>query len=190
MGREVRRVPPHWDHPKAMFPYGEGYQPMFDETFEHAVAEWEAEKKKFKSDPKEQAKAKKYGYTTYEEYAGDAPDHPEYYRPWKDEEATWYQLWETVTEGTPVSPPFATPEELIDYLAKNGDFSDQRDCEPENRARQLMIFGRAKSTPGWGYERAKAFVEAGWAPSGMIRGGQMLTAKDIPLDIERRKKEA
>jgi hypothetical protein len=30
------------------------------------------------------------------------PDHP------RDKEATWFQAWKTVTEGTPVTPPFAT----------------------------------------------------------------------------------
>jgi hypothetical protein len=39
------------------------------------------------------------------------PDHPQ------DKEATWFQAWETVTEGTPVTPPFATTDELVDYLA-------------------------------------------------------------------------
>jgi hypothetical protein len=32
------------------------------------------------------------------------PDHP------KGKEATWFQAWETVTEGTPVTPPFATTD--------------------------------------------------------------------------------
>lgn len=30
-----------------------------------------------------------------------------------------YQLWETVTKGSPCSPPFATPEELARYLVDN-----------------------------------------------------------------------
>jgi hypothetical protein len=30
-----------------------------------------------------------------------------------------YQLWETVSEGSPISPVFATPEELADWLTKN-----------------------------------------------------------------------
>ena len=47
------------------------------------------------------------------------PDHPQ------DKEATWFQAWETVTEGTPVTPPFATTDELVDYLVTRGDFWDQ-----------------------------------------------------------------
>jgi hypothetical protein len=51
------------------------------------------------------------------------PPDPAYYRPWKDDEATWYQVWETESEGTPISPPFATREELVEYLVNNGGFS-------------------------------------------------------------------
>lgn len=31
-----------------------------------------------------------------------------------------YQMWETCTEGSPISPSFATPEELARWLADNG----------------------------------------------------------------------
>lgn len=30
-----------------------------------------------------------------------------------------YQVWETVSEGSPISPPFATPEELADWMVAN-----------------------------------------------------------------------
>lgn len=38
-----------------------------------------------------------------------------------------YQLWETVSVGSPVSPVFETPEELASWLVKN-DNSVTRDC--------------------------------------------------------------
>jgi hypothetical protein len=38
------------------------------------------------------------------------------------EEPTWYQVYENVTEGTPVTPPFATKEALIFYLCNYGTF--------------------------------------------------------------------
>ena len=31
----------------------------------------------------------------------------------------WYQLWETTTEGSPMSPAFETPEELAHWLEDN-----------------------------------------------------------------------
>jgi nuclear transport factor 2 (NTF2) superfamily protein len=105
----------------------------------------------------------------YWEYEGNPPDC-RYCRPWKDEEATWFQVWETVSEGTPVTPPFATKEELIQYLADNGDFWDQR------RAAE----GTHRCHPtGWGYENAKKFVEEEWAPSAIMVAGKMYDASNL-----------
>jgi hypothetical protein len=61
---------------------------------------------------------------------------------------TWFQVYETVSEGTPVTPPFATKEELVDYLVANGDFWDQH-----------------RGDGGWSRENAEAFVGAGFAMS-------------------------
>jgi len=38
---------------------------------------------------------------------------------WTPEEATHYQMYETCSEGTPISPPCATVEELARWLADN-----------------------------------------------------------------------
>ena len=44
-----------------------------------------------------------------------------------EEVESWgYCLYETVSEGTPCSPVFATPEELIDYLVNVGNFWGER----------------------------------------------------------------
>ncbi len=104
----------------------------------------------------------------YWEWWGPPPDR-EYHRPWKDEEATWFQLWETVSEGTPVSPPFATAEELVQYLATNGDHWDQK-----------------RGRGGWGIESARSFVAAGWAPSFAVIDGVPIEGHDIPLAMERK----
>ena len=167
MGREVRRVPPNWNHPRKMYLSGLGYQPMFDETFAAATARWNEGQRKWDAgeDPsREQYKNDDGSFQTYAEWHGDAPDDPAYYRPWEDHEATWFQLWETVSEGSPVTPPFATKEELVTYLAEHGDEWDEK-----------------RGNPGWGHERAKAFVEAGWAPSFVMAGNTLHEAKDVPL---------
>lgn len=88
----------------------------------------------------------------YWEYEGAPPD-PEYYRPiFAEGEATWYQVYETVSEGTPVTPPFATKQELIDYLVEYGDFWDQH-----------------RGEGGWPREAAKRFAEEEWAVSMMAK---------------------
>jgi hypothetical protein len=39
---------------------------------------------------------------------------------WGEGEATHYMMYEDTTEGTPISPAFATPEELARWLTDNG----------------------------------------------------------------------
>lgn len=40
-----------------------------------------------------------------------------------------FQLWETITEGSPLSPVFDTPEELTKWLADNLDEVFSHDFE-------------------------------------------------------------
>ncbi len=56
-----------------------------------------------------------------------------------------FQMWETTSEGSPISPAFETPEELARWLA-------------DNRA---SAFGRSTAT----YEQWLAMIHEGWAPS-------------------------
>jgi hypothetical protein len=175
MGREIRRVPPNWEHPKKQVPdhrtwtMVERYQPLYDQPFAPRMREWYAEWEAWERgerpahcDDEESRKLQ------FWEWDGGPPD-PEYYRPdWKEEEMTWFQVYETVSEGTPVSPPFATEDELIDYLAANGDFWDQL------RVKE----GRQAGPAAWGREAAERFVKKRWAPTGLLVGGQMLTARD------------
>ncbi len=160
MGREIRRVPPNWQHPKK-----EDYQPLFNSEFAPAMDEWYAEWKKWESgerDPDAPANM------PYHQWAG-GPPNPEYYQHGiKAEDCTWFQVYETVSEGTPVSPPFATAEELAQYLAEHGDFWDQ----------QRIAKGHQSGPAGWGIEAARKFVGAGWAPSMLITDGKITTARD------------
>ena len=153
MGREIRRVVPNWEHPKKE--HSDQYQPLYDRSFEEACKEWV---KGFESwldgtHPDFKEYGDKY---TYWEWEGEPPDR-KYYRPhWADEDATWYQLYETVSEGTPVSPPFETKKELVDYLVENGDFWCQTRIDERPPTR----------------EQATRLVEGGWAPSMMmVQGG-------------------
>lgn len=34
----------------------------------------------------------------------------------------WYQLFETISEGTPLSPAFEKPQELVKWLTENKDY--------------------------------------------------------------------
>ena len=164
MGREIRMVPPNWDHPKQEGRYDDRLQPMFNKTFEEAAADWKAGYAAWERGERPDYCGEESKALEFWEYDDGPPDR-EYYRPWKDEEATWVQIWETVSEGTPVTPPFATKAELVDYLATNGDFWDQK-----------------RGHGPWKRKAAEEFVEAGWAPSmvmvGTPEGGKIFMARD------------
>lgn len=165
MGREIRRVPIGWEHPRQECRHspwaggcdeakrngGKCYQPVYDRDFETAATDWLKENAAWENG-EDSSKAGQEAETGervfYWEWGGSPPDR-EYYRPkWTDEECTAYQMYETVSEGTPVSPVFETPEGLIDYLVENGDFWDQY-----------------RGEGGWTRENATAFVKAGFAMS-------------------------
>lgn len=123
MGREVRRVPKGW-----VAPLG----PHFDETFEEAMESYTKARINFENGLNDEGKplseaAKGY---SFQEWHGDIPDR-EYYREAFTEPADHYMLYETVSEGTSMSPAFATEEELAAYCAKEypqtGDI--ERDTE-------------------------------------------------------------
>lgn len=150
MGREVRSVPPWWQHPKNRDGH---YQPMMDRDFMTTRREWEAEAKRWADGTHESLVRnpewrKDYPtFSDFEPFFGDC----RYYRPaWTPEEATAVQMYETVSEGTPVSPVFATRAELANWLVEQG----------HSRA------------------AAENFAETGYAPSFVMVGGRMAMGVD------------
>lgn len=105
MGRKVRRVPADWVHPR----YSDGgeYIPLHNVGYSDAAT-------KFLRVVAEQ------GLQAAVDYFGSAPDKRCYMPDWPESERTHYMMYETTPEGTPISPAFATPEELARWLADNG----------------------------------------------------------------------
>ena len=65
-----------------------------------------------------------------------------------------YQIWETVSEGSPITPPFKTPEELAKYCADNN----------------VSSFGEMTED----YETWLNWItKSAWAPSCIMIGGVM-----------------
>jgi hypothetical protein len=97
------------------------------------------------------------GYVLYADYCGEPPalPNPDDYMPTGE----WYQLFQTVSEGTPLSPPFETPEELVDWLSNNKDF-----------------WGAT-----WSREAAIDMVGAGYTPSMVMSGGKIYMPEDQHL---------
>lgn len=79
------------------------------------------------------------------------PPNPDHYMPdWPDEELTHYMMYQTTSEGTPISPAFATPEELARWLADTN----------------ASIFAEDTAS----YEVWLRIAKGGYAPSVIIRG--------------------
>jgi hypothetical protein len=165
MSREIRRVPANWNHPKKN---NGSYKPLSDDYvgtlkyYKESVDDFikymtEIIKKgKVKvydevwKDPK-----KLYEYLTEEEQMN--PPNINDYMPNGD----WYQLFEGVSEGTPLSPPFKTKEELVNWLSNNKDYWDEV----------------------WTRERAERMLECNYAPSGVMVGGKIYNSIES-LDIK------
>ncbi len=150
MGREIRRVPPNWEHPKDEKGV---YKVMFDRSYEAEKQEW-IDGLLLWLDGKHEYQPCEGEYW---EYCGNPPDREYYHEPWDESEATWYQAYENVSEGTPITPPFETKEKLIQFLCTEKDFWNQG---PYSR------------------EAAERFVNGGYVPSMVIAGGVMYRGID------------
>ena len=114
MGRELRRIPRNWEH--ARNERGD-YMPLKD-GLNLALREWEAEAVKWAEGiiPEKQ----KYPSMSFEEWYGEKPNPQDYMPDWPEAERTQWQMYETSTEGTPISPPMESAEALAHWLADNG----------------------------------------------------------------------
>ena len=103
MGREVRRVPVDWEHPKK---YGkDSLEPLYD-GYGEAL-------KGFRAD------VEKMGLGKALDWHGGGPVSEKYMPDWPEAERTHYQMYEDTSEGTPISPPMPDPESLARWLVDN-----------------------------------------------------------------------
>lgn len=95
----------------------------------------------------------KWGYCTVcDDGDGISPEIKQAYESWEETEPAegeGWQVWENVSEGSPISPVFENKKGLIEWL----------------------------EAEGYNREAATKFVETGWVMSGMIVNGKMY--KDI-----------
>jgi hypothetical protein len=190
MGRELRRVRSDWQHPidqempeylhsgNESYYHRTNFIGLFDgNRYERDVKHWEAYKAAWDrgevidySDPswsnndpntwKWQPKPAEYAGTPYEEYDGAKPDSENYMPLWSDEERTHFQMYQTVTEGGPISPVFATAEELAQWLSEH----------PE---------GKNSSYESW-----LAFINKGLhAPSGIYIDGKKVNPIEYVVNL-------
>lgn len=179
MGREVRMVPSNWQHPTYWaknWRTGKPelrFKPMHKSSYAERVAEWDEAASKweaglfedYSSFPTVTWKPKDADDTgSYTEYAGDRPKEDEYMPVFPEGTATHLMMYENTSEGTPISPAFATPEELARWLADN----------------QASAFGG----DGADYEHWLAVAKNGWAPSMVIANGRMMSGVEAMAELK------
>lgn len=143
MGREVRKVPSYWQHPVSE----EGhYIPLCPSSHIDDLQAFETAQKQWGLGFYEgEIKTEDMNNCSYAEWVGE-PTLPEDCMPlWTDEEATHYMMYETTTEGTPISPALETLENLARWLADN----------------KASAFGRMTAT----YEQWLSVCNAEYIPS-------------------------
>lgn len=164
MGREIRMVPPEWVHPHTgTYPNGElRYEPLFDGAdLALRQQEWDSEKAKWDAGDFPDYVSSDGQMLPYEEYCGDRPEQSDYMPCWPSDTRTHYMMYETTSEGTPISPAFPTPEELARWLYENGASS----------------FGTSTAS----YEQWLRVCKGGFAPS-MVLDSQGLRSGVESLD--------
>jgi hypothetical protein len=142
MGREVRRVPADWEHPRD---HAGHYRPLYGRSFAKEVAQWDIDAAMYRAgyersylvecckvvrhDGTEIVKpagllaykpaTQRTDCSDYSDYAGGRPVRDDYMPDWSEAERTHWQMYESTSEGTPISPVCASPEELARWLADN-----------------------------------------------------------------------
>lgn len=109
MGRQIRMVPPGWEHPKDE--KGK-YIPLLEGNYAARAKEWDEGWEAWQREPKDKCR--------YTEWAGARPSPDEYMPEFPPGTATMLVMYEDTSEGTPISPAFSTPEELARWLADTG----------------------------------------------------------------------
>ena len=130
MGREIRRVPKDWNHPKNE--RGK-YIPLLGRAFSERLERWDEGEKMWKKGLRDNCKdgwipiEAEYIGQSFSDWDGDRPVKKDYMPEWNESQKTHIQMYEDCTEGTPISPVMATPEELARWLADNNAsaFGDQ-----------------------------------------------------------------
>jgi len=124
MGREVRRVPKDWQHPRDR--YGD-LIPLFDGDHETACQEWLDNcilwahgNHPAQEDDFNRTIQFYWQYSNCPEVAWDDRGGHMYEKPRTD--LTHYQLYENTTEGTPKGPVFETLDEVCEHAAEHATF--------------------------------------------------------------------
>ncbi len=161
MSREVRRVPPDWNHPKETKLTTRGwedqYKPLLGGRYAETAAEWMENCLLWAAGHHPDQRGEKDLPKYFWEWEGGPPVEERYMPDWPDESRTHYQMYESTSEGTPISPVMETLEELARWLADNG----------------ANTFASMTAT----YEEWLTVCQVGSTPgSAVLKGGRMISS--------------
>lgn len=171
MGREVRMVPADWQHPTdGKYANGETrYVPLLDGSFDTDAAEWDEARRQWDAGYRkndflgdEWIPRSPNDPDSYEGWAGDQPRAEDYMPNWPEEQRTHYMMYESCSEGTPISPAFETPEDLARWLADNN----------------ASAFGSQTAS----YGQWLATIKRGWSVSAIASGGAFMSGVEAMAD--------
>lgn len=129
---KLRRVPENWAHPKDA---NEQYIPLLDGSYSEYSQKYDLDKEMWNKgfyegldkvlnaskEPNWIPVEEEDKQLSFEEWDGEKCK-PEDFRPdWPPSEQTHFQMYEDVTEGTPISPVFEKAEDLAFWLCQNLD---------------------------------------------------------------------
>lgn len=164
MGREVRRVPADWQHPKKQQfdhrgQWVERYDPLMEGDWAARAKEWDEAREKWERGEFPDYAEEEDKKLPYDRWEGRRPYSGDYMPQWPDAERTHLMMYEDTSEGTPISPAFRTPEDLARWLVDNG----------------ASAFGSSTGT----YEGWLNIARGGWAPSMVIDSQGVHTGVDF-----------
>lgn len=151
MGREVRKVPADWQHPKDKLTGH--FIPMHASGYEERARQWDEDCAKWERGEFPDYASEENKQLPFDQWDGQRPYSGDYMPTWTPEQATHFMMYEDTSEGTPISPAFATPEELARWLADTGASS----------------FGNSTAS----YEAWLRVCKGGFAPSAVVINGVM-----------------
>lgn len=142
MGREIRRVPKGWEHPRDE----QGrFISLHDQTYEDAAQEWwDAALKWQLGDVAKSENKYRKEYPWYWDWSSPPPTK-ESYRPAFTAPADHFQIYETVSEGSPVSPVFESKEAMIAWMTQPIDRSSEYNVGEDWQCMQGMTRKQAES---------------------------------------------
>ncbi len=111
---EIRRIPKDWKHPKDK---NGNYIPLYGQTYSEACEEWLAELSNWETGVHPGLEKSDVRY--YWDYEGPPPDFSSHF-PDFDQPRIAYQIYESTTEGTPISPIFFNTDEVFQWLLDQG----------------------------------------------------------------------